>query len=195
MLKYRTEVIRMLINRDREKLINAITFFAKNVDKCGKVKLFKLLYFLDFEHYKLTGRNITGLDYYAWQMGPVPSALFDEINSPEPDMAESLRFSEIPVFGGRKTMLKIEYKKDFDASLFSKRELKIMQDLVDRYKVTSADDMIEATHLENLPWDQIYRVKNTPRELIPYELALRKQELEDMKNLAALHQEIRDKLS
>ncbi|WP_333662768.1 Panacea domain-containing protein [Acinetobacter sp.] len=185
----------MLINREREKLINAITFFAQNVDKCGKIKLFKLLYFLDFEHYKLTGRNTTGLNYYAWPMGPVPTALFGEIESPEPDMAENLRFSEIPVYGGKKTMLKIEYKKDFDASLFSKRELKIMNDLASRYKTTRAEDMIEATHLENLPWDQIYRIQNKPQELIPYDLALRKQEFEEMKKIADLHQEIKDKLA
>jgi uncharacterized phage-associated protein len=84
----------MLINRDRQKLINAVIFFANNVEKCGKVKLFKLMYFLDFEHYKITGRNVTSMDYYAWKMGPVPTALFDEINSPEPDMAEAILFEE-----------------------------------------------------------------------------------------------------
>lgn len=34
----------MLISREREKLINAILFFASNTHFCGKVKLFKLLY-------------------------------------------------------------------------------------------------------------------------------------------------------
>lgn len=59
----------MLITHDREKLINTIIYFAIHVKKCGKIKLFKLLYFLDFEHYKQTGRSVTGLDYYAWKMG------------------------------------------------------------------------------------------------------------------------------
>lgn len=185
----------MLINRDREKLINAITFFAQNVDKCGKIKLFKLLYFLDFEHYKLTGRCITGLDYYAWQMGPVPTALYSEIESPEPDMAQCIKFSEIPVYGGKSSMLQIECKKQFDKSVFSKRELKIMNDLAVEYKSTKADDMIEATHLENQPWDQIYRIQKKIRELIPYELAFRKQEFEEMQKIAYSNQEVKFKLS
>lgn len=84
----------MLITHNREKLINTIIYFANKVDKCGKVKLFKLLYFLDFEHYKLTGRSVTGLDYYAWKMGPVPVALYDEMESPEPDMAKAWQHFE-----------------------------------------------------------------------------------------------------
>ena len=32
----------MLITHNREKLINTIIYFANKVDKCGKVKLFKL---------------------------------------------------------------------------------------------------------------------------------------------------------
>jgi hypothetical protein len=36
----------MLIDTHREKLINAIVYFASNTKYCGKVKLFKLLYIL-----------------------------------------------------------------------------------------------------------------------------------------------------
>lgn len=185
----------MLINRDREKLLHAVTFFAQNVEKCGKIKLFKLLYFLDFEHYKITGRSVTGMDYFAWQMGPVPVELYDEIGAPEPDMAEILRFKEIPVYQGKKTMLKVETLKDFDSTYFSKRELKIMSDLVSEYKATNAEDMIEATHLENLPWHEIYNVQKNIRGKIPYDLALRKQEYEEMKRIAQEHMEVLEKLS
>ncbi len=180
----------MLIQHNREKLLNAITFFANNLEKVGKIKLFKLLYFLDFEHYKLTGRNVTGLDYYAWKMGPVPLELFNEIESPEPDMAEVLRYKEIPVRNGKATMLNIETKKDFDPSFFSKRELKIMQALADQYKTALADDMVEATHLESLPWHKVYNIDNNKHALIPYELAFRSQEKEMMTKVAQDHQEI-----
>ena len=48
----------MLISRNREKLINAIVYFAANTQHCGKVKLFKLLYLLDFAHFRETGRGV-----------------------------------------------------------------------------------------------------------------------------------------
>ena len=68
----------MLISRNRQKIINAIVYFAANTQNCGKVKLFKLLYLLDFAHFRETGRSVTGLDYHAWKMGPVPFDLMQE---------------------------------------------------------------------------------------------------------------------
>jgi uncharacterized phage-associated protein len=72
----------MLVEHSREKLINSIIYFLKNTKNCGKTKLFKLLYYLDFMHFRETGRSVTGLDYYAWDFGPVPKKLYDEINNP-----------------------------------------------------------------------------------------------------------------
>ncbi len=37
----------------------------------GKIKLLKLLYSLDFCHFKQTGMSVTGIDYFAWEMGLV----------------------------------------------------------------------------------------------------------------------------
>ena len=82
----------MLINHERQKLINAIIYFANNTRYLGKIKLCKLLYFLDFEHFKQTGRPVTGLDYFAWPMGPVPVSLYNETSSPEPDMGSQILF-------------------------------------------------------------------------------------------------------
>jgi len=80
----------MLIDHSREKLINAIVYFAKNTNYCGKTKLIKLLYLLDFEHFRDIGRNVIGLDYYAWSMGPVPTSLFYEIDHPKTDLAQKI---------------------------------------------------------------------------------------------------------
>jgi hypothetical protein len=52
----------VLISRSRQKLIQTAVFFASNTQGCGKVKLFKLIYLLDFAHFRETGRSVTGLD-------------------------------------------------------------------------------------------------------------------------------------
>jgi uncharacterized phage-associated protein len=62
----------------RSRIRNAVLFFAKNTEACGKIKLFKLLYLLDFEHFKLTGKSVTGFEYEAWKFGPVPVDLMQE---------------------------------------------------------------------------------------------------------------------
>lgn len=59
----------MFVSHDREKLINAIVRFTRYTNHCHKLKLFMLLNFLDFEHYRQTGRPSIGLKYGAWGMG------------------------------------------------------------------------------------------------------------------------------
>lgn len=177
----RKAVVNMLLSHEREKLINAIIFFAHNTRYLGKTKLFKLLYFLDFKHYMQTGRSVTGLNYHAWKMGPVPQALFEEVEMPEPDLAEKVEFIEKPTKRG--TMLAVKPLVGFDDSLFSKRELRIMGGLATEFRETLAEDMIETTHLENQPWHKIYVEEGRRQQLIPYDLALRKQEAEDMRDM------------
>lgn len=168
----------MLLSHEREKLINAIIFFANNTHFLGKTKLCKLLYFLDFEHFKETGRSVTGMDYYAWKMGPVPVDLYEEVEAPEPDMADKVEFVEQPTKRG--PMLTVKPLAPIDESLFSKRELRIMRSLAEEYRDTLAEDMIETTHLENQPWHKIYIEEGKRQQVIPYELALRRQEAEEM---------------
>jgi uncharacterized phage-associated protein len=163
----------MLQDHSREKLLNAIAFFVKNTKACGKTKLYKLLYFLDFQHFTETGRSVTGLDYYAWPMGPVPRALHDELLMPAKDFAAQFSIENVTLRSGGE-MLKLEPLKSFNPEHFSKRERRIMDELAREFFDKKADDMIEATHVENLPWHQVYKIQGRKQEVIPYDLALRK---------------------
>jgi len=184
----------MLVTHEREKLIQAITFFVTHTRQCGKVKLFKLLYFLDFEHFKLTGRSVTGQDYSAWKMGPVPVALHEEIDAPQPDMADALDFGQKPIRGGEQMMLDIKPKAAFSDRHFTRREMALMRSLAEEYRDARSDDMVEATHLENMPWDKIYNQQGLRQQKIPYELALRADEAKSMTRVAADRREVVDRL-
>ena len=114
----------MIIERHREKLLNAIIYFVSNTEYCHKVKLFKLLYFLDFDHFKQTGRSATGTNYSAWPKG----GLFHEISIMNsalqiPDMLELMSVSGA-FEGGR---LDIYPKVAFLTTHFSRRELSILE--------------------------------------------------------------------
>lgn len=179
----------MLTTHHREKLINAISYFASHTTKCGKTKLFKLLYFLDYEHYRQTGRSVTGLEYFAWKMGPVPVALMDEISMPGPDLAEKVSFKTIPTKFNNDMML-VESKAEFDPSHFTKRELSLLHQLATEYRSSAADEMIEATHLETLPWHRVFVLEEQSQGKIPYEYALKPEEADAVKIIAADNEEI-----
>src|SRR6266487_2009842 len=69
----------MFVSHDREKLLNAIVYFLRSTNHCHTLKLFKLLNFADFEHFRQKGRTITRLEYRALPKGPVPTTLLEEI--------------------------------------------------------------------------------------------------------------------
>jgi uncharacterized phage-associated protein len=188
------EAVAMLITHEREKLLQAINFFVRNTRKCGKVKLFKLLYFLDFEHFKITGRSVTGLNYDAWPMGPVPVSLHNELEAPEPDMADAFQIEKIPIRQGAETMLKIQPQINFSDLHFTKRESDLMTKLAAEYIDANSDDMIEATHLENKPWDKIYNQEGKKQQRIPYELAIRPDEMDEIKRVSKDREELLGRL-
>lgn len=160
----------MIVSREREKLIHAIVFFAKNTNYCGKIKLLKLLYLLDFEHFRQTGRSVTGMDYHAWKMGPVPFAFFQEWDAPEPDFAAAIDVVPEKIIGYTREL--VVPKIDFDDSHFTKRELRLMDELAARFRDSLSKPMIDVTHEELGPWAEIWDGGRGDNERIPYRLAL-----------------------
>lgn len=184
----------MHVDHSREKLIQVVTYFARNVRKLGKVKLFKLLYFVDFMHYKDTGRSVTGLDYFAWKMGPVPVSLYSELDEPEHDWTGKVQFKLIDVASGAQ-MLTIKALAEFDPTQFSRRELKLLETLAKEFFNSSADEMIEKTHLENSPWHKVWEREGGRQQPIPYGYALRAEDGEAIAELARERAELLSALS
>jgi uncharacterized phage-associated protein len=160
----------MLISRDREKLINAVVYFASNTRHCGKVKLFKLLYLLDFNHFRETGRSVTGLDYRAWPLGPVPLALMQEWEELEADMATAISIVPERVIDFIREL--VVPKVAFDDSLFTRRELRLMHELSTNFADELTKPLIGFTHEERGPWDKIWDSGRGNNDRIPYSLAV-----------------------
>jgi uncharacterized phage-associated protein len=160
----------MFISKDREKLIGAVVFFATYTQHCGKVKLFKLLYLLDFAHFRETGHSVTGLDYRAWKMGPVPFELVQEWDELEPDLATAIDIVPERVIDF--TRERVVPKAKFDDTPFTKRELRLMQELALRFRDEFTKPMVNFTHFERGPWDKIWDSGRGNNDRIPYTLAI-----------------------
>lgn len=161
----------MLIDHSREKLIQAIVYFVKYTKHCGITKLMKLLYFLDFKHFRETGKSVTGLDYYAFNKGPLATDLRAELVGSRglPKDVASAIFVCPPE--GAKGFRKIIARAKFNPIHFSKREEKILKDVAYIYRDAQAQDMTESSHLRNEPWDVTLKTKGL-KAPIDYMLAL-----------------------
>jgi uncharacterized phage-associated protein len=158
----------LLIDHNREKLIHCIIFFLSNTKYCGNTKLFKLLYLLDFSHFKQTAKSVTGLRYYAWQMGPVPAELFHELSQPQDDFKACI---VTPSRSSQDEFYKMKARCKFQAKFFSQRELKLMEKIAFIFRDARAENMVEVSHLPNRPWDKTIKSKGEYQE-IDYFLAL-----------------------
>jgi len=160
----------VLIAHHRRKLIQAAVYFAANTKGCGKVKLFKLLYLLDFAHFRETGRSVTGLDYVAWKLGPVPVELAQEWDQLEPDMAAALDIVPEKVIDHvRETVVP---KVPFDDSFFTRRELALMERIARQHANDLSKPMVNVTHEERGPWAAIWDNGRGSNERIPYALGV-----------------------
>lgn len=151
-------------------MLNAIIYFCNNTKWCMKTKLFKLLFLLDFSHFKETGKSVTGLEYSAWDMGPVPENLFSELKNPNEDFSEKIQIEIDPIDNGCSITAKVE----FDSKIFSRRELRILHDLSEEYKNAKSAELILETHKEGTPWDETFKTKGR-NAIINYFLILKSE--------------------
>lgn len=163
----------MIVNRDREKLINAMIYFVQNTKHCHTLKLFKLLNFLDFEHYRQTGKSVTGQRYVAWKQGPAPNALWHELQEGgRDDLQKSIAvIQHKDGLTGQSLYREMKPRTAFNKALFSKRELAIIERLAFYFSDLKANDMSEFSHEKNLPWRKVFGKGEGEGKEIPFELS------------------------
>lgn len=158
----------MIVTHTREKLIHAVLYFAKTTRYCGKTKLMKLLYFLDFTHFKQTGKAVTELEYFAWPKGPVPKIFFEEISSTL--AADLSKLVTIQKIGDFQQITPLPMQKP-DLDYFSPREVRLLEEIAIIFRDTKANEISDISHLPNQPWDKTLKEKGA-LQLIEYFLAL-----------------------
>jgi uncharacterized phage-associated protein len=158
----------------RKKLLNAVLFFAKNTKHLNLTKLSKLLYFLDFTHFKKTGYPSIGLDYYTFEWGPVPRDFWLEIKDgsvPEDFEGRVALIPKTDDFAPGYKEIEVRAIGNPDLSVFTPREKKILEELAFIYKEARGRDISEVSHLPKQPWDITVK-KNGKNKLIDYLLSI-----------------------
>ena len=153
----------MIIDYKREKLLNAILFFSKNIKELTLTKLMKLLSQLDYRHFKETGDSVTGLKYYTYPKGDFSETLNNEVNNKNRELLEYVDI--IKKKKGRYDATVFYPKKELENKYFSKRELKILNDLIETYKHSNAKEMSKISHEENTPWSKTMKEKGMYKEI------------------------------
>ena len=153
------------------KLKAILLYFSDNTDQryLGKVKMMKLLYYLDFTHFKKYGMPVTGDTYKNLEHGPIPSTIKNLVDAVESEPENALLSDVITIETARgQNIHRVVGKRHFtveDAKLFSDSELDIIKEISRRFKSVNTET-IEAQSHNEAPW-KLTKLLDT----IPYELA------------------------
>jgi uncharacterized phage-associated protein len=159
----------MLVDHSKEKLLNSIIFFANNVKNLTKTQLMKYLFYLDSTHFKQTGKNVTGSTYKAYQYGPMSEDINNNISDTNSELLKYIAITEKQKSGFKSYV--VTTKKKFDDKYFSRRELKILKNLIYIFKGMNASQMSNASHEHNKPWSQTLK-KQGEKAIIDYMLTI-----------------------
>ena len=160
---------------NEEKYRNVILFFANKIKNgtLGKLKIMKLLYFIDFDYYEKYGKSITGDEYLKFNNGPVPR-MAEKILK---DMKDNdIKITRIKIGSGYNDQQHIEPLNDFEIELFTKEELLMMSEIVDKWEKFSGAEMKSASHGE-APW-----IATKQDEVIEYDLVYYRNKYGEMDN-------------
>ena len=156
----------------RSRVKNAVIYFAQNTEACGKIKLFKLLYLLDFDHFRETGRSVTGYEYEAWKFGPVPVSLMQEWEDLDEDLASAVEIVPERVIDYTRETVKVRNGVEFSDEDFTPRQLALMGRIACEYRPTRSPKMIDVTHAQNGAWDKVWAGGVGAQQVIPYSFAI-----------------------
>lgn len=146
---------------DKAKYENAILLLASRVPNLGRVKLNKLLYFADFDHFEKYGAPITGDTYVNNDLGPVPMHVQDILDAMERE--KKVIQSEEQVIDYVRYSLRPLVEPQL--GVFAASEMDMLCNVASKWGPHSAKELVIASHGE-APW-----IATRKGETIPYALA------------------------
>ncbi len=145
------------------KYKSAIKFIIHELKKVqGKKKMYKLMYFLDFDFYEAYNESFTGESYRKLAMGPAPVYFDDILKELEDDI--DIKHVKISPMHENDTCI-YSLKKDFEFD-FSEKEAKMLKRIVTKYGSLNGKQLEDLSHAE-APWNAVSMF-----DLIPYDYAL-----------------------
>jgi len=176
---------------NRKRLGNVVLYIASHTQHPSKTKVLKLLYLME-EHCVLSYHMpFLALPYEVWKAGPVAKDVFIDLSDGPVLLSDYVKTTT------EDNGQYIEPCGTFDSDEFSANELKMMDDVLKKYGVMTAKELVQLTHRKGSLWYKAaeengllelfdHQLCNSSevkidfsRELTPCDAAFYKENLED----------------
>jgi uncharacterized phage-associated protein len=129
-----------------DKLGNALIYLCENIEGVSKTHLLKLIFIIEEISIRKFGIPFFNLRFDVWKLGPVSKDLFVELSG------ELNLLSRYIKKAGSSESTKILPNKDFSDDEFTDLEIQLLEEIVNRFKYCTANELINYTHKKNTPW-------------------------------------------
>ena len=140
-----------------DKWLIVINYLAQKVDDLYQTKLYKLLFYIDFFHYRKIEKSITWSFYYKLPLWPVPleiKSIIDCMNDAEredksidKDISSYKEYLDIIEKDGNKKMIKSIKQIDILKHL-TDSEIESVDFIIERLWNKKSNDIVEISHKE-----------------------------------------------
>ncbi len=144
---------------------NAVLYFIKycNNKYLHATKLNKLLYYLDFIHFRDHKKSVTGDMYIHQGYGPVPSRIDDVLAKLKDE--GTIDTEAVPHLDTEIVNFSLKDESKFSESVFSADQKKLLKQICDEFGSWPTEKIVAQTHLE-APW-----FYSKPYEVVGYAYA------------------------
>jgi uncharacterized phage-associated protein len=139
-----------------DKLGNTLIFLCEKMQSVSKTHLLKLVFIIEEISVKKYGIPFFDLRFDVWKLGPVSKDLFVELSG-EPNLLAGYITKDEKNY--------IIPKKKFSDDEFTDNELKLLDQIADRFLYCTANELINYTHKQQSPWYKT-ALKNGVLELL-----------------------------
>ncbi len=132
-----------------KKIILYISYICKDKPNFGATHLNKILYFVDFIHFKMAGKSITGAEYFKLERGPAPRLLV-------PAREELIASGELKIedrqLPGNYSQKRPVAVNSIDESFLEGYQIALIKEIADIACGTTATVLSELSH-KHLAWE------------------------------------------
>lgn len=134
-----------------DKIVEILLYLSSKKPGYDKYQAVKFFYLADREHINRYGRPVSGEKYFALPYGPVASNVMDILEGDRRILNEAgldcLPFDiEVKEVSGRSLLCVSKPKREVDFSLFSKSDIKVIDEIIEKYGDCTFDELFNITH-------------------------------------------------
>lgn len=142
----------------KSKLAHTILYVLRHAQVVpGILALNKLVFLIDYEHYRKHVRTVTGARYVALQNGPVLDDYRDFVEAMR--VAGLLEIQKVPIAGQPNAKEEARALALYDEELFAESELTEMNAVLRDHGAKTGRELVRLTH-DIGPWRMVFRPEN-----------------------------------